>query len=172
MTFQTKRKIGHLSILATIFVISFSFYSISVHSKEIRSGREEILSTIDGKELEETAISITYRFAHGLDVHHANELPEDSKIEPDFTVTSEDSASNFVYVENDQISTINTQNKNFKINILKTFNGKVKLMNNYCGCEGFMNLAYFVGGGITTIILLIFAAGFYYSARNQKLNTL
>ncbi|MCM8541629.1 MAG: hypothetical protein NE328_15275 [Lentisphaeraceae bacterium] len=167
MTSKTKKKIGHAFTFATLTVIFYCLYSISIHSTEIRNGREEVLATLDGKVLSETRLNISYRYAHGLDIHNANELPEDSEVEPDFTITHNKGDDNFVFVDKEQVATIRTRDTNFKVNVLKSFDGKITLKNNICGCEELINLMYFVGGLIVSLILIILAAGFYYSAKSK-----
>ena len=167
MTSKTKNTIGHAFILATLLVISYCLYNISKHSNEIRVGREEVLNTISGKELIESSVTVTYKYAHGLDIHHANELPDDSKVDPDFIISDGTEEFKLVYIEKEQIATIGRGIGKFKVKILKNFDGNIVLMNNVCGCEGLVNLMYFVGGLIVSLILVILAAGFYYSAKHK-----
>lgn len=137
----------------------------------INAGRVELLGTIDGSRISNTSINITYQYAHGIDIIHANELPEDSNIEPDFTVSNGKNTLGYVYIEEPQIATF-SRSKNLTVAVLKPFQGEVQIKNNVCGCEAMLNMIYFAGGAVTSLILILIAAGFYYSARNNSLNNL
>lgn len=170
MTTNTKKWLGHTLILITLSIISFCTINISSNNEMIRQGKEEVLSTIDGKKLPEVKVSVNYKHAHGIDIHHANQLQAESKIEPDFIVKFDNKEAGFVFVEEEQIAVVRTRTKDFTIAILKKFDGKIQIKNNVCGCEGLVNLVYFVGGAIISLVLVLLAAGFYYSAKKNQID--
>ena len=172
MTNRTKNWVGHTFIALTLIIITYCLSMISQNNTMINKGRNEILKTIDGKSLSKGQILVKYKYAHGIDITHANELQPDSKVDPDFTVTYNKQTLGFVFIEEDQIATIGTQTKNFTVNVLKEFKGKIQFKNNVCGCEGLINMIYFVGGAITSLVLVLLAAGFYYSAKNNSIKNL
>jgi len=168
MSNRTKNWIGHTFVTITVIVISISLSNIARHNAYMKKGKEEVLGAISGQSLKKHNIKVTYQFAHGIDIMHANELESDSKIEPDFSVTSEETTKNYVFVDKVQTATFRTQNTNFTLNVLKNFDGKLEIKNTICGCEALVNMGYFVGGAATSLFTVLLAAGFYYSAKNNK----
>ena len=172
MTSKTKNRVGHAFIATTLIVITFCLTSISRHNALMNNGRNEVLNEISGDKLKNESIKVTYQYAHGIDILHANKLEDDSKVEPDFTVTAGKEIYNFVYVKEDQTTSVITRTRNLSINILKKFDGKVTVKNNICGCEGLINLGYFAVGAVISLVLVLIAAAFYYSARDKKIKDL
>ena len=169
MTNRTKNWIGHAFIAPTLIIITYCLSAISANNAMINNGRNEILKTISGKSLSKEQLAVNYQYSHGIDIVHANELQPDSKVDPDFTVTFDKTTIGFVFINEAQIATIRTRTKNFTVNTLKSFDGKIQFKNNVCGCEGLINMAYFVGGTVTSLVLVLLAAGFYYSAKDNSI---
>lgn len=166
MTFKTKKIIGHILLIQIIPIVIFCWYEIHQMSQKIQNGKNEILLSLKGTEKEEKTFNITYPYNHGVYVLNARVCEEGdtpSVIFDDGTKKIE------LYALTDR------KGINFKVNSTKItvipvnrFNGEIIFKNTVCGCEGIINLMYFIGGGISSLLLILIASLFYFLANKQK----
>ena len=130
----------------------------------------EILLTLPGTETKEQDIRITYRYSHGLYVNNARWC-EDNEA-PDVIVNDGEYLTEICFAddENKAVNIPIRSVKDFSIKVMESFNGTMIFGNTVCGCEALGILVYIAGGGVISLILIVIATGFYFSARKQKLS--
>ena len=167
MTKQAKKYTGHFLLLLLIPIIVFCSMSFNSFNEEVQKGRSENLLKLNGTEKNTQNFKITYRFAHGVYVLNAR-WPETNE-SPDVIFNDGNYESEICFADKpDKAINITTNSKEITVIPLKAFEGEMLFTNTVCGCEGFAMLPILVTGLVSSLVLILIATGFYYSASKHK----
>ena len=166
MTYKTKKIIGHVLLLQIIPIVIYCWYSIQHNLNTIESGRKEILFTLKGTEKDKQNFNINYPFSHGVYVLNARWCEEGEK--PTALLNDGNYETSFCSSDKGTAINIPTKSKLITVTPVNSFKGEFIFKNTVCGCEALMNLVYFIGGGVSSLLLILIATVLYFRANKQK----